>query len=314
MATRIGSIACRPSQQRCTARTILLRSTGSLAAVALGHAHRGGGGRRRQQEGGVVGCGVGERLFGDGAVVVLHGVFLPCVMHAAACPSQAAEGTRATAMPSSRPRPLGRTDHREKRGVADRRRRVPGRRAAGTCVTSHLPPEIPRPAPRGVHRAAVGRSSDSWTRGEERVMRKEERGKRASLVPLVPRHSLLVPASPTCRRFPGCAPVRVATSFPPTAAGQCRDGIIRSAPASLFIRRRKPTEPTATTYRGWSGWSTLHIQLVQPAGRRQRQQATDVVRRKPIAIASVDPDCGTGAVSGWRGTAHNQDRRQMRAT
>ena len=73
----------------------------------------------------------------------------------------------------------------------------------------------------------------------------------------------------------GRAPVRVATSFPPTAAGQCRDGIIRSAPASLFIRRRKPTEPTATTYRGWSGWSTLHIQT------RAAKWALPVARRRP---------------------------------
>jgi len=36
--------------------------------------------------------------------------------------------------------------------------------AGPSCCTSHLPPEIPRPAPRGVHRAAVGRSSDSWLR------------------------------------------------------------------------------------------------------------------------------------------------------
>ena len=43
----------------------------------------------------------------------------------------------------------------------------PVQRAGVTCFASHLPPEIPRPAPRGVHRAAVGRSSDSWTWGEE---------------------------------------------------------------------------------------------------------------------------------------------------
>ena len=36
--------------------------------------------------------------------------------------------------------------------------------AGQSCCTSHLPPEIPRPAPRGVLRAAVGRSSDSWLR------------------------------------------------------------------------------------------------------------------------------------------------------
>ena len=44
VATRMGSTACRPSQLRCTARTILFRSTGSwpplrlvtLIAVAVG--------------------------------------------------------------------------------------------------------------------------------------------------------------------------------------------------------------------------------------------------------------------------------------
>src|SRR3546814_1201722 len=35
VATRIGSTACRPSAQRCTARTILLRSTGSLSPLRL---------------------------------------------------------------------------------------------------------------------------------------------------------------------------------------------------------------------------------------------------------------------------------------
>ena len=43
-----------------------------------------------------------------------------------------------------------------------RRDRAGGLRAP--CFASPLPPEIPRPAPRGVHRAAVGRSSDSWAR------------------------------------------------------------------------------------------------------------------------------------------------------
>ena len=38
--------------------------------------------------------------------------------------------------------------------------------AGRPCCTSHLPPEIRRPAPRGVLRAAVGRSSDSWMRQE----------------------------------------------------------------------------------------------------------------------------------------------------
>ena len=72
-------------------------------------------------------------------------------------------------------------------------------RAAGRChVTSHLPPEIPRPAPRGVHRAVVGRSSGSWTR-----------------IGQCPNH-LLVAASRDHR------PSACATSFPPTAAGQRR--------------------------------------------------------------------------------------------
>lgn len=43
-----------------------------------------------------------------------------------------------------------------------RRDRADGLRAP--CFASPLPPEIPRPAPRGVLRAAVGRSSDSWAR------------------------------------------------------------------------------------------------------------------------------------------------------
>ena len=41
---------------------------------------------------------------------------------------------------------------------------VHARHAGRPCCTSHLPPEIRRPAPRGVLRAAVGRSSDSWLR------------------------------------------------------------------------------------------------------------------------------------------------------
>ena len=86
-----------------------------------------------------------------------------------------------------------------------RRDRADGLRAP--CFASPLPPEIPRPAPRGVQRAAVGRSSDSWAR-------------RASLLP-------------TSAASQGKAPVLVAGSFPITAAGQCRSGA-NASPASRF--------------------------------------------------------------------------------
>ena len=86
-----------------------------------------------------------------------------------------------------------------------RRDRADGLRAP--CFASPLPPEIPRPAPRGVHRAAVGRSSDSWAR-------------KAGLPPSPP----LPEAGPQC-----C----VAGSFPITAAGQCRSGA-NASPASRF--------------------------------------------------------------------------------
>jgi hypothetical protein len=71
------------------------------------------------------------------------------------------------------------------------------------CFTSHLPPEIPRPAPRGVLRAAVGRSSDSWTRKAFAF--------------------LLAPPLPKVR-----ASVPMASSFPHTAAGQCRNWLVLS--------------------------------------------------------------------------------------
>ena len=136
---------------------------------------------------------------------------------------------------------------------------------------------------RGRHRALCIARLSAGLRTRGREGRNECRGKRnegraatrlsptrSSLLPTRSCHLLLVAASQDC------APVRVATSFPPTAAGQCRDGIIGSAPASLFIRRRKPTEPTATTYRGWIGWSTLHIQISRAAIR-----ASAIVRHKP---------------------------------
>jgi len=68
-------------------------------------------------------------------------------MHAAARPSQAAQAGESAGWGSGVARPA----------TAERFR-------GWSCFTSHLPPEIPRPAPRGVLRAAVGRSSDSWTR------------------------------------------------------------------------------------------------------------------------------------------------------
>ena len=101
-----------------------------------------------------------------------------------------------------------------------RRDRADGLRAP--CFASPLPPEIPRPAPRGVHRAAVGRSSDSWAR-------------RASLLP----------TSAASRGMgPQCC---VAGSFPITAAGQCRSGA-NASPASRFNpvacdhRNRRPQD------------------------------------------------------------------------
>lgn len=100
-----------------------------------------------------------------------------------------------------------------------RRDRADGLRAP--CFASPLPPEIPRPAPRGVHRAAVGRSSDSWA------------GRTCLL--------------PTSAASQGKAPVLVAGSFPITAAGQCRSGA-NASPASRFNpvacdhRNRRPQD------------------------------------------------------------------------
>ena len=77
-------------------------------------------------------------------MVVLVQRVSPNVMHAAACPSQAAQALCLAGWES---------------GVASSATEV-ARVASPAC----LPPEIPWPAPRGVLRAAVGRSSDSWTR------------------------------------------------------------------------------------------------------------------------------------------------------
>ncbi len=71
----------------------------------------------------------------------------PCVMHAAALPSGAAQAS----------------DQQDGQAASQRPRRH-GQAMGGIRSTSPLPPEIPRPAPRAVLRAAVGRSSDSWTR------------------------------------------------------------------------------------------------------------------------------------------------------
>ena len=86
-------------------------------------------------------------------------------------------------------------------GITMGKRRRRGRdRADGLrtpCFASHLPPENPRPAPRGVHRAAVGRSSGSG-RGAWR--------------------------STSRPSLPGRGPSAMTTFGSTTAAGQCRSG------------------------------------------------------------------------------------------
>ena len=64
---------------------------------------------------------------------------------------------RAPTQASSRPRPLGRAESSQDGKAASHGRRRPGRRAVArsSCFASHLPPEIPQPAPRGVHCARL---------------------------------------------------------------------------------------------------------------------------------------------------------------
>src|SRR5690606_19488140 len=140
VATRIGSTACRPSAARVTARTILLRSTASLEPLRLVTRMPvavGGGVRSKAGAAGAAGA-----TAADSDIVSLH------------------------ADARSRPVPRRRGWHRKDEGVEAVSHGL--RRACGACgrpcCTSHLPPEIPRPAPRVVLRAAVGRSSDSWMR------------------------------------------------------------------------------------------------------------------------------------------------------
>ena len=99
--------------------------------------------------------------------------------------------------------------------------------AGWSCCTSHLPPEIRRPAPRGVHRAAVGRSSDSWMRHRRTV---------ASLVAASRDHhpsaSCDLVSIYRCGAVPGWARIR-----------RCRPHRLPFSSCSLWL-----PEPTATTY------------------------------------------------------------------
>src|SRR3546814_185268 len=156
VATRIGSTACRPSAQRCTARTILLRSTGSLPplrlltriAVAVG----GGVGRKDASScAGSVATAVSFWFM----VVLFDGA--PCRLSRGGGEGRDHAGRierhRATSPSLAVATPGRCSGGRSHRRVLERCRNDRDRRAGRgrDCVTSHLPPEIPRPAPRGVH-------------------------------------------------------------------------------------------------------------------------------------------------------------------
>ena len=159
-----------------------------------------------------------------------------------------------------------------KRGVAGS---ATHRRDAGqTCCTSHLPPEIPRPAPRGVLRAAVGRSSDSWMRQAF--------------------------ALPPRSRLPGTAvPVGVATSSPPTAAGQCRDGscIPRNAdrtgfpfhPTACGLRNRPPQHigPDAIRQSTSSGSPASPRRHWRAAGARANRSRVQASRSREYGLSAA---------------------------
>ena len=102
------------------------------------------------------------------------------------------------------------------------------------CCTSHLPPETPRPAPRGVHRAAVGRSSDSWAR---------RRGP---------------PPIPPLPGAPGPSAC-VAGSFPITAAGQRRNGLGRRHRLPFQSSGKRPAGTDRTQDSGGNGKGQYQI-------------------------------------------------------
>ena len=88
------------------------------------------------------------------------------------------------------------------------------RRQATTTSPAVFPSKTPQPAPRVVHRAAVGRSSDLRARGEERMGRSEER---------------VEATDPAFSRFPFpstrcCLSLPVASQGP--LASQCNDGFV----------------------------------------------------------------------------------------
>ena len=122
VATRIGSTACRPSQQRCTARTILFRSTSSvvplrlvtLMAVAVG--------------GEVSRNSLSLSIAALVSVLTAFSSWRDLGWYSGVC--LAGAGTDAEML---------RVDYRR------RRSRDPGRQACGRfpCVTGPLPPENP---------------------------------------------------------------------------------------------------------------------------------------------------------------------------
>src|SRR5690554_6165885 len=141
------------------------------------------------------------------------------VVHVRPSPAGGQGHGRAATRASSRPRPLGRAESsQDGKAASQGRRRTPAAEASRTCFASHLPPEIPQPAPRGV-----------LARGCRQVF--GLMGTEASGLLLV-------------RRFPGPwgSQCFVAGSFPVTAAGQRRNGPPRrrASPASLFIQRVAP--------------------------------------------------------------------------
>lgn len=87
----------------------------------------------------------------------------------------------------------------------------------GTTSPAVFPSKTPQPAPRGVHRVAVGRSSDSWA------------GRRGLL--LLRRFPRRLPQC--CWRGRSQLPLRGSAGL-----------ALKASPASLLIRRKIPPEPT----------------------------------------------------------------------